>query len=180
MFFYITVILSAMQVVLATDKFAGDIQFQQFSYGIYLLSIAFVLAAVGAMFFMWASLFWFRLFSTSQYHRKAAFQMHNLALNLSRQTRFNEAEALQRHMLEVLKKDLGEEHRRTPDATVLGLMRDCVFLRAKVLGPDDPKTVYVTRILANWEAGSEADSKIDLKEHRELAWCPRCLAHHFS
>lgn len=73
-FFYITVILSAMQVALATDKFAGDIQFQQFSYGISLLSIAFVLAAVGAMFLMWASLFWFHLFSTSQYHKKVASQ----------------------------------------------------------------------------------------------------------
>ncbi|KAF5235110.1 hypothetical protein FAUST_7282 [Fusarium austroamericanum] len=45
-FVYVTVILSAMQVALATDRFGSSDPFQQFSYGLALLSIAFVFAAV--------------------------------------------------------------------------------------------------------------------------------------
>ncbi|RSL80948.1 hypothetical protein CEP52_017300 [Fusarium oligoseptatum] len=49
-FVYMSVVLSAMQVALATERFGDDIRFQQFSYGMALLSMAFVLAAVAIMF----------------------------------------------------------------------------------------------------------------------------------
>lgn len=71
-FVYVTVILSAMQVALATDRFINSAHFQQFSYGLALLSIAFVLAAVAVMLFVWWSLFWFHLLSTIQYCKKVA------------------------------------------------------------------------------------------------------------
>ncbi|KAM6514131.1 hypothetical protein FALCPG4_015291 [Fusarium falciforme] len=48
-FVYMSVVLSAMQVALATERFGDDIPFQQFSYGMALLSMAFVLAAVAFM-----------------------------------------------------------------------------------------------------------------------------------
>ncbi|EXL71844.1 hypothetical protein FOPG_12474 [Fusarium oxysporum f. sp. conglutinans race 2 54008] len=73
-FVYVTVILSAMQVALATDKFSNSDNFQQFSYGLALLSIAFVLAAVVTMLLVWWSLFWFHLLSTMQYCKQAASQ----------------------------------------------------------------------------------------------------------
>ncbi|KAH7231150.1 hypothetical protein BKA59DRAFT_488857 [Fusarium tricinctum] len=73
-FVYITVVLSAMQVALATDRFSNSDHFQQFSYGLALLSIAFVLAAVVVILFVWWSLFWFHLLSTMQYCKQAASQ----------------------------------------------------------------------------------------------------------
>ncbi|KAK7582825.1 hypothetical protein V3481_012123 [Fusarium oxysporum f. sp. vasinfectum] len=73
-FVYITVVLSAMQVALATDRFSNSANFQQFSYGLALLSIAFVLAAVVIILFVWWSLFWFHLLSTMQYCKQAASQ----------------------------------------------------------------------------------------------------------
>ncbi|KAL3595930.1 hypothetical protein FPOAC2_10300 [Fusarium poae] len=73
-FVYVTVILSAMQVALATNKFGSSDPFQQFSYGSALLSIAFVFAAVIVMLLVWWSLFWFHLLSTIQYCKKVALQ----------------------------------------------------------------------------------------------------------
>ncbi|KAK2666972.1 hypothetical protein RAB80_017393 [Fusarium oxysporum f. sp. vasinfectum] len=73
-FVYVTVVLSAMQVALATDRFSKCDDFQRFSYGLALLSIAFVLAEVVAMLFVWWSLFWFHLLSTMQYCKQAASQ----------------------------------------------------------------------------------------------------------
>ncbi|RFN52393.1 hypothetical protein FIE12Z_3324 [Fusarium flagelliforme] len=52
-FVYITVVLSAMQVALGTERFGNNDSFQQFSYGIALLSIAFVFAATVAMLLVW-------------------------------------------------------------------------------------------------------------------------------
>jgi hypothetical protein len=71
-FVYVTVILSAMQVALATDRFVSSDHFQQFSYGLALLSIAFVLAVVAVMLFVWWSLFWFHILSTIQYCKRVA------------------------------------------------------------------------------------------------------------
>ncbi|KAJ0131004.1 Uncharacterized protein HZ326_25900 [Fusarium oxysporum f. sp. albedinis] len=73
-FVYLTVVLSAMQVALATDRFGRSGHFQQFSYGLALLSIAFALAAVFVMLFVWWSLFWFHLLSTIQYCKQMASQ----------------------------------------------------------------------------------------------------------
>jgi hypothetical protein len=73
---YLTVILTAMQVALATEAFAGDIRFQQFSYGLSLASIAAVLAAVLIMLIIWAVLFLFHLLSTVQYNKMATLRRH--------------------------------------------------------------------------------------------------------
>ncbi|KAF5000040.1 hypothetical protein FGRMN_2051 [Fusarium graminum] len=73
-FVYVTVVLSALQVALATDKLGGSDQFQHFSYALALFSIAFVFAAVFVMLFVWWSLFWFHLLSTIQYCKRAAKQ----------------------------------------------------------------------------------------------------------
>lgn len=73
-FVYISVVLSAMQVALGTERFGSDETFQQFSYGIALFSIAFVFAATVAMLLVWWALFWFHLLSTRRYCRKVASQ----------------------------------------------------------------------------------------------------------
>lgn len=73
-FVYITVVLSAMQVALATDRFGSSVSFQQFCYGIAVLSMAFVFAATAVMLFVWWSLFWFHLLSTRRYYKKVASQ----------------------------------------------------------------------------------------------------------
>lgn len=73
-FVYISVVLSAMQVALATERFGDDLRFQQFSYGIALVSMAFVLAAVAIMLLVWSTLFWFHLLSTIQYCKRVASQ----------------------------------------------------------------------------------------------------------
>ncbi|KAH7038400.1 uncharacterized protein B0I36DRAFT_316108, partial [Microdochium trichocladiopsis] len=44
-FVYITVMLSAIQVALATGRFEDDMGFQQFSYGMAIAAIALVIAA---------------------------------------------------------------------------------------------------------------------------------------
>jgi hypothetical protein len=73
-FVYVTVVLSAMQVALATERFGSSDPFQQFSYGLALLSIAFVFVAVLIMLFVWWSLFWFHLLSTIRYYKKVTLQ----------------------------------------------------------------------------------------------------------
>ncbi|TGJ85987.1 hypothetical protein E0Z10_g2738 [Xylaria hypoxylon] len=69
-FIYFTVLLSAMQVALATEKLGSSINFQNVSCDIALLSIAFVLVAVVIMLLVWSFLFWFHMMSTVQYLKK--------------------------------------------------------------------------------------------------------------
>ncbi|RSL46566.1 hypothetical protein CEP54_013790 [Fusarium duplospermum] len=66
-FVYMSVVLSAMQVALATERFQHDARFQGFSYGVALVSIGFVLAAILSMLMICWSLFWFHLLSTRRY-----------------------------------------------------------------------------------------------------------------
>jgi hypothetical protein len=73
-FIYVTVVLSAMQVGLATDRLQGSIQFQNLSYGIALTSIAVVLAAVVSVLCVWLGLFWYHLLSTMHYAKKAELE----------------------------------------------------------------------------------------------------------
>lgn len=70
-FIYLTVVLSAMQVASATNRFGDDIHFQKFSYGVALFSIAFVLGAAAIMLLVWSTLFWYHLLSTMQYCKMA-------------------------------------------------------------------------------------------------------------
>ncbi|KAH8749369.1 hypothetical protein F5883DRAFT_633601 [Diaporthe sp. PMI_573] len=73
-FIYITVVLSAMQVALATNKLGQDARFQGFSYGAALMSLAFVLVVVAVVLAVWLALFWFHLVSTIQYCNKTDLQ----------------------------------------------------------------------------------------------------------
>jgi hypothetical protein len=66
-FFYVTVILSAMQVGLATDRLQGNVGFQTASIGFATGSIIVVLVTVGIMLLTWVILFWYHLLSTLQY-----------------------------------------------------------------------------------------------------------------
>ncbi|KAK1676694.1 hypothetical protein BDP55DRAFT_660484 [Colletotrichum godetiae] len=69
-FIYITVILSALQVALATERLGSDGKFQAFSYDIALISLGFVAAAIGIILAVWACLFWFYILSTLRYHKR--------------------------------------------------------------------------------------------------------------
>jgi hypothetical protein len=73
-FGYFTVLLSAMQVALATEKLGGSAAFQEFSLCIAMLSLAFVLFTVAIILFVWAFMFWFHLLSTAQYVKKTRMQ----------------------------------------------------------------------------------------------------------
>ncbi|KAI0872224.1 hypothetical protein GGS24DRAFT_508959 [Hypoxylon argillaceum] len=78
MFVYFTVLLSAVQVALATESLSGDGDFQNFSRGIALLSLAFIFAAVAIILLVWWFLFWFHLMSTIQYLKKIKAQKTGL------------------------------------------------------------------------------------------------------
>ena len=71
-FIYITVVLSAIQVALATDKLRQDACFQGFSYRVVLILIAFILMVVAVVLAVWLALFWFHLLLTIQYRNKTA------------------------------------------------------------------------------------------------------------
>ncbi|KAI3323071.1 hypothetical protein HD806DRAFT_98649 [Xylariaceae sp. AK1471] len=73
-FVYFTVLLSAVQVALATDRFGRNAAFQDFSGVIALLSLAFVLVAVVVMLLVWTFMFWFHLTSTIRYIKKMKLQ----------------------------------------------------------------------------------------------------------
>ncbi|RYP27922.1 hypothetical protein DL767_007449 [Monosporascus sp. MG133] len=66
-FVYITVVLSAMQVALATERFQNDTSFQALSYGMALMAVGLVLGAISIMLLVWWSLFWFHILSTRRY-----------------------------------------------------------------------------------------------------------------
>lgn len=76
-FVYISVVLSAIQVALATEKFSSSIGFTRFSYGFALFSIGVVSAAIMVMICVWTILFWFHLLSTIIYCNKVAAQRRN-------------------------------------------------------------------------------------------------------
>jgi uncharacterized membrane protein len=69
-FIYISVILSAMQVGLATSYLQDNAPFQSLSFGVALTSIAIVVAVILIMLAVWIVLFWFHLGSTMRYARR--------------------------------------------------------------------------------------------------------------
>jgi hypothetical protein len=68
-FVFISVILSAMQVGLATEQLNGSPPFVNLSYGAALLVIAAVFLAVGIMWVVWCVLFWYHLLSTIVFNK---------------------------------------------------------------------------------------------------------------
>ena len=69
-FVYITVVLSGMQVALATGWFADDYGFQGLCYVVAIAAIALVPAVMLVMFLVWAGLFFYYVLSTILYHKK--------------------------------------------------------------------------------------------------------------
>ncbi|KXJ87253.1 hypothetical protein Micbo1qcDRAFT_124912 [Microdochium bolleyi] len=69
-FVYITVVLSGMQVALATGRFADDQPFQELCYVVSLASMVLVVAAIVVVFIVWLGLFCFHLLSTIFFHKR--------------------------------------------------------------------------------------------------------------
>lgn len=66
-FFYVAVILSALQVGLATESLQANVGFQRASTWFASTSIIVVLVTIFVMFLLWVVLFWYHLLSTLQY-----------------------------------------------------------------------------------------------------------------
>lgn len=69
-FAFISIILSAMQVGLATAQLEGNRQFANMSYGISLLSIALVFFGLGLMWIVWLFLFCYHILSTRNLNKE--------------------------------------------------------------------------------------------------------------
>ncbi|KAH7039432.1 hypothetical protein B0J12DRAFT_743627 [Macrophomina phaseolina] len=70
-FVYMTVVLSAMQVGLATEALARDRAFQRACFGVAVASMVAVAGMVGAIAVVWAGLFVFHLLATVEYKNRA-------------------------------------------------------------------------------------------------------------
>lgn len=70
-FVYVTVILSAMQVALATEQFSRDARLQELSWGVAIMSLALVFAALVLMAGVWAFLFCYHLYFARSSCRQA-------------------------------------------------------------------------------------------------------------
>ena len=66
-FIYVTVILSAMQVGLASERLQDSRLFQNASSGFAVTSIIVVIAIIWTIFMVWVVLFWYHMHATSQY-----------------------------------------------------------------------------------------------------------------
>ena len=64
---YVTVVLSAIQVALATDGLKDDMHFQLLSYIITVVSLCLVAVAVAVMLLLWSGLFAFHLLTTLKF-----------------------------------------------------------------------------------------------------------------
>jgi hypothetical protein len=69
-FIYMTVILSAMQVGLATERLQRNDRFQRASYGFAVTSILAVLATMVVVLLVWALLFFYHFYSTIRHSRR--------------------------------------------------------------------------------------------------------------
>jgi len=68
-FAYLTIILSALQVGLATTFLQGNEAFQSASYGFAVTSVVAVAVSVFAIFLVWLFLFVYHLFSAWRYNK---------------------------------------------------------------------------------------------------------------
>ncbi|KAJ9129859.1 hypothetical protein NKR23_g12439 [Pleurostoma richardsiae] len=59
----ISVVLSALQVGLATERLSGNLPFENLSYGATLMAVAAVFLGAGTIWLVWVSLFWYHLLS---------------------------------------------------------------------------------------------------------------------
>jgi hypothetical protein len=71
LFAYITVVLSAMQVGLATERLQSDRHFQMVSSGFTIASVVAVTCVIGMMLLVWVVLFCYHMFSAIQYTKHA-------------------------------------------------------------------------------------------------------------
>ncbi|PGH08106.1 hypothetical protein AJ79_06106 [Helicocarpus griseus UAMH5409] len=80
-FVYVTVILSAFQVGLATEKLERNRHFHNASYGFAVMSIVIVVLSILAIFTVWIVLFWYHLYSTRKYVTKVEVMRQKLAIS---------------------------------------------------------------------------------------------------
>lgn len=73
-FVYVSVVLSALQVGLATSALGGNQHFQDFGLGITLAGLAALFLALASMLAVWVVLFWYHLLSTIAFDRRAHLQ----------------------------------------------------------------------------------------------------------
>jgi hypothetical protein len=81
-FIYFTVILSAMQVGLATSYLQNNAQFQSASFGIAVTTIVLVVAVIVLMLAVWMVLFWFHLCSTIRHSKGATVKRRKTQENV--------------------------------------------------------------------------------------------------
>ncbi|KAH3916635.1 hypothetical protein HBH56_061200 [Parastagonospora nodorum] len=81
-FIYITVILSAMQVGLATSRLENNVSFQNVSYGVAVMSIVVVLVVAVSMLAVWFVLFWFHLCSTIRHSKRELVKRSTMRRNV--------------------------------------------------------------------------------------------------
>lgn len=70
MFVYVTVVLGAMQVGLATEQLQGNAAFQRACYGVAVLAMVGVAGMVAAMVAVWVGLFAFHFLTTVDFKRR--------------------------------------------------------------------------------------------------------------
>ncbi|KAK9775023.1 putative Subtilisin-like serine protease [Seiridium cardinale] len=70
-FIYLSTVLSAIQVGLATNRLQADVRFQKMSLVIAIMAIVLVTASVLLIAILWAWLFWCHIWHTRQYNKRA-------------------------------------------------------------------------------------------------------------
>ena len=83
-FVYATVVLSALQVGLATGRLQQSVAFQEASYGFALASIIAVVGSVLIIFFVWLVLFCYHLLSTWRYYKHMSQKRNKLLESLQK------------------------------------------------------------------------------------------------
>ncbi|KAI1778486.1 hypothetical protein F4818DRAFT_302822 [Hypoxylon cercidicola] len=73
-FVYVSVVLSALQVGLATEALGASPHFQDFGLGLTLFGLAALFLALATMWVVWFVLFWYHLLSTIAFDRRTHLQ----------------------------------------------------------------------------------------------------------
>ncbi|KAI1767126.1 hypothetical protein GGR53DRAFT_143995 [Hypoxylon sp. FL1150] len=73
-FVYVSVVLSALQVGLATEALGSSSHFQDFGLGLTLAGLAALFLALASMLGVWVVLFWYHLLSTIAFDRRTHLQ----------------------------------------------------------------------------------------------------------
>ncbi|KAI1394449.1 uncharacterized protein F4822DRAFT_388232 [Hypoxylon trugodes] len=80
-FVYVSVVLSALQVGLATESLSASSSFQNLGLGVTLAGLVALVLALGSIVLVWLVLFWYHVLSTLAFVRKVRFQRERKALD---------------------------------------------------------------------------------------------------